>query len=263
MQATSSVRETRILPIGGSTAIIEIGGLRLITDPTLDPPSPSDPGDGMPRRTVAPALAPADLGPLDGALVSHDQHPDNLDAGGRALLAELPLVLTTQEGAARLGGSARGLAPFEHVELDGADGQRVRVTALPAQHGPEGAEAVSGPVVGFLLSGTGLPSVYVSGDNASVEVVREIAARVGPVDVAVLFTGGASVPQLFDGAPLTLTSSDAVEAARLLGARTVVPIHCDGWTHYAQGSASLVDEFAAAGLDNVLTVVPAGEAVEL
>lgn len=249
--------------MGGSTAIIEFGGLRLITDPTLDAPPSSQPANGMPHRTAPPAIATADLGPLDAALVSHDQHPDNLDTSGRALLAGLPLVLTTREGAARLGGSARGLDPFEHVEIDGADGQRVRITALPARHGPDGAEAVTGSVVGFLLSGTDLPTVYVSGDNASLEVVREIAARVGPIDVALLFTGGASVPAYFDGAPLTLTNADAVEAARLLGAGTVVPIHCDGWTHYAQDSASLAEEFAAAGLDDVLVVVPAGETVTL
>ncbi len=262
MQATSTVRQKiRILPVGGSTAIVEYGGLRLIIDPTLDPPVETDPG--MPSRTVAPALAASDLGPLDAALVSHDQHPDNLDASGRALLRDLPLVVTTLQGAGRLGGSARGLAPFEQLEIDGPGEEVVRVTALPAQHGPDGAEEVMGSVVGFLLSGTGLPSVYVSGDNASVEVVRAITARLGPIEIALLFTGGASIPQFFDGAPLTLTNADAVEAARVLGARAVVPIHCDGWSHYAQDSASLSDEFAAAGLQDVLKVVPAGQAVEL
>jgi L-ascorbate metabolism protein UlaG (beta-lactamase superfamily) len=263
MHTASNVRTARIRPVGGSTAIVEVGSLRLITDPTLDAPSGSEPPDGMPRRTAPPALDRGMLGPLDAALVSHDQHPDNLDAGGRALLAELPLALTTKAGAARLGAGARGLDPFEHVDLDGPDGGSVRVTALPAQHGPRGAEAVMGPVVGFLISGEGLPTIYVSGDNASVDVVRDIAARVGRVDVALLFTGGVRVARYFDGAPLTLTNADAVQAARILGARTVVPVHCDGWTHYTEDSASLADAFAAAGMADVLVVVPAGAAVEL
>jgi L-ascorbate metabolism protein UlaG (beta-lactamase superfamily) len=250
----------RVQSVGGSTVIVETAGLRLITDPTLDPPAES--GNATPRRTIAPALGATGLGRLDVALVSHDQHPDNLDTAGRALLDGIPLVLTTTEGAERLGGSARGLAPFEHVDVDGPD-SHLRITALPAQHGPEGAEAVSGPVVGFLLSGNGLASVYVSGDNASVDVVREIVARVGAIDVALLFAGGARAPHLFDGAPLTLTNADAVEAARVLGARAVVPVHCDGWTHYSQDSTSLADAFAAAGMEDVLTLVPAGEAVEL
>jgi L-ascorbate metabolism protein UlaG (beta-lactamase superfamily) len=261
MSATTTVRTTVVRPVGGSTAILEIGGLRLITDPTFDPPG--DLGDGMPRRTRPAALAAADVGPIDIALVSHDEHPDNLDSAGRALLAQIPLVLTTREGADRLGGSARGLAPFEHVEVERPDGGQLRVTALPARHGPAGAEEVLGPVVGFLLSGDGVASVYVSGDNASVDVVREIAERVGPVEVALLFVGGASAPQYFDGAPRTLTDAGAVDAARLLGARAVVPIHCEGWTHYTQDTASLVAAFAAANLAEVLAVVPAGASVRL
>jgi hypothetical protein len=37
-----------------------------------------------------------------------------------------------------------------------------------------------------------------------------------------------------------------------------VPIHCEGWTHYTQDTASLAAAFAAAGLAEVLAVVPAG-----
>jgi L-ascorbate metabolism protein UlaG (beta-lactamase superfamily) len=258
MNTVYSVRTVQVQPVGGSTAIVELAGLRLITDPTLD--APSQPTDGLPRRTTSPALTADALGRLDVALVSHDQHPDNLDAGGRALLAEIPLVLTTTVGAARLGGTARGLEPFESVDVDAPGGQ-VRVTALPAQHGPHGAEAVLGPVVGFLLSGDGLPTVYVSGDNASVDVVREIAGRVGPVDVALLFAGGASSPRYFDGALLTLGNAQAVEAARILQARAVVPIHCEGWTHYSQDRAGLTRAFADAGLAHVLVTVPDGASV--
>jgi L-ascorbate metabolism protein UlaG (beta-lactamase superfamily) len=262
MTTHTPVREACLIrPIGGSTAVIELGGLRLVTDPTFDAPHTSAPD--RPRRTAAPALAARDLGRLDVALVSHDQHPDNLDEAGRALLAEVPLVLTTTEGAQRLGGSARGLEPFQGIEVERRDGRALRVTALPAQHGPFGAEAQSGPVVGFLLAGDALPTVYVSGDNASVDVVRDIVARVGPVDIALLFVGAARAPYLFDGAPLTLTSADAVEATRVLGARAVVPIHCDGWTHYSEDSEAVARSFAAAGVGDVLRVVAAGEAVSL
>jgi L-ascorbate metabolism protein UlaG (beta-lactamase superfamily) len=238
MNSNLSVR-----PIGGSTALIELGGVRLLTDPTLDPPPARPPAHR--HRTIAPAATAAELQPIDVALVSHDQHVDNLDAGGRALLATVPLVLTTPQGAERLG--ARGLTPFASVET-GA----LRITGVPARHGPEGAEAVTGPVTGFWVTGDGLPSVYVSGDNASLDVVREIADRLGAPDVAVLFAGAAGEPDILDGAHLTLGSEDAVEAARILGARKVVPIHTDGWTHYRQDGASLARAFAAAGLAHVL-----------
>lgn len=262
MNTATNVETVKVQPIGGSTAILETGGLRLITDPTFDEPGTH--GEGMPRRATRPALEIDELGPLDLALVSHDEHPDNLDKAGRALLSDVPLVLTTVDGAARLGGSARGLAPYQHVDVDRPGGGSLRITGLPAQHGPDGpeTESVMGSVVGFLLSGDGVPTVYVSGDNASLEVVREIQSRVGEVDVALLFAGAGSIAQLFEGAHLTLSSADAAEAARILGARAVVPIHCDGWSHYSEGTSALVSAFAAASLEHVLTVLPDGEARE-
>ncbi len=144
-------------------------------------------------------------------------------------------------------------------------GGELTITAVPAHHGPDGIWQLPmvGPVTGFVLSGEGLPTVYVSGDNASVDVVGEIAERVGPIDVALLFAGGASSPRYFDGALLTLGSAEAVEAARLLQAGAVVPIHCDGWTHYSQDRASLTRAFADAGLGHVLVTVPDGAAVTL
>ncbi len=260
MTAVRPTESTVVRMIGGSTVILEVGGLRMITDPTFDPPATSP--DGMPHRLTPPALGVPDVGRLDVALVSHDQHPDNLDISGRALLAELPLVLTTPAGADRLGASARGLAPYESVDLDSRVG-RLTVTAVPAQHRPVGADAQSGPVTGFLLAGDALPTVYVSGDNASLDVVRDIAAQFGPVDLALLFCGSAQVPELLDGQPLTLTSEQTVQAAGILGARAVVPVHCDGWSHYTEDGQSVRGAFSKAGLRDLVHVLAPGEVAQL
>ncbi len=74
-----------------------------------------------------------------------------------------------------------------HGEVPCPHGGSVRITGVPAQHGPEGTDHLTGEVTGFVLSGAGLPTVYISGDNASLEVVRAVAARVVPVDSAILF----------------------------------------------------------------------------
>ncbi|MEU2878565.1 MBL fold metallo-hydrolase [Streptomyces sp. NPDC007070] len=234
--------------LGGPTALLEYGGLTFLTDPTFDGPGDHPLGNGRVLTKTAPAgAAPADLGNIDVVLLSHDQHPDNLDRSGRALLAGVPLTLTTRGGADRLGGTARGLAPWDSTVLPGPGGVDVTVTAVPALHGPEGCEPVIGEVVGFVLSGDGLPTVYVSGDNASLDLVRQIAERFGPVDTAVLFAGAARTAAL-DGALLTLDSGQAAEAARILGARRIVPVHFDSWAHFTEGRDELVAAFTAAGL---------------
>lgn len=235
---------------GGPTAVIDYGGLRFLTDPTFDEPGHYGRPDGKPGLTkTAPAsLNPADLGRIDAVLLSHDEHPDNLDHSGRKLLADVPLTLTTPSGAGRLGGTAKGLPTWETVELDRPGGGVVTVTAAPALHGPEGSQKITGDVVGFVLTGQGLPTVYVSGDNASLDAVRQVADRFGPVDTAVLFAGAPRLKPVFDGALLVLDSALAAEATRILGARTVVPVHIDSWEHFTEGRDDLVAAFTAAGL---------------
>ncbi|WIM93392.1 MBL fold metallo-hydrolase [Actinoplanes oblitus] len=226
---------------GGPTALFEYGGLRFLTDPTFDQPGDYVSPSGTKLTKLAPPSGrPAE--PIDVVLLSHDQHADNLDDAGRALLAEVPLTLTTPDGAQRLGGTARGLAPWESIKL-GA----VTVTAVPARHGPEGCEPITGEVTGFVLTGEGLPSVYVSGDNASLERVREIAGRFGPIGTALIFAGAVRTG-LFDGALLTLDSEQAAEAARILGAEQIVLVHFDSWAHFTEGRDALAEAFTAAGL---------------
>ncbi|WP_017569175.1 MBL fold metallo-hydrolase [Nocardiopsis halotolerans] len=241
---------------GGPTALFEYGGLRFLTDPTFDDPGDhGDEGGPVLTKTAPSAGSPADLGRVDVVLLSHDEHADNLDDSGRALLTDVPLTLTTPGGGQRLGGGARGLADWESVELDRPGGGTVTVTAAPAIHGPgprEEVEPFTGQVVGFVLTGEGLPTVYVSGDNASLELVGQIAKRFAPVDTALLFAGAPRFPVLFEGRPVVLDSAQAAEAARTLGARRVVPVHYDSWTHFTEGAEELAAAFTEAGLAHLL-----------
>lgn len=247
--------------VGGPTTLIELGGLRLLVDPTFDPPGEyRAPSGAVLRRTAPAALAATDVLPVDAILLSHDQHADNLDASGQALLSQVPVAFSTPEAADRQA-AVHGLEPWQRAVLERPDGGAVVVTAVPARHGPEGCEPKTGTVTGFLLTGDGLPTIYVSGDNAAVELVRAVAERVGDVDVALLFAGAARTPSIDE--PLTLTAAGAVEAARLLGDAVVVPVHADSWAHFSEGVDDVVRAFAAAGLSERLRVLEPGVATAL
>ncbi|TDC85695.1 MBL fold metallo-hydrolase [Actinomadura sp. 7K507] len=251
MAADTTSEQIPIRVFGGPTALIEYGGLRFLVDPTFDAPGDYPLPGGLTLTKTAPSTAsPEDLGRIDVVLLSHDQHPDNLDHSGRALLGDVPLVLTAPSGAGRLGGTAQALATWHSIDLDRPGGGTVTVTGAPALHGPEDAsdvEAITGEVVGFILTSADLPTVYVSGDNASLTLVGQIAERYGPVDTAVLFAGAPRLP-IFDGAPLVLDSAQAAEAATILGTRRVVPVHCDSWAHFTESRQDLVTAFTTAGL---------------
>ena len=154
----------RITLIGGPTALVEFGGLRLLTDPTFDGPGDYQLPHVTLTKTSRPAIAAADVGPVDAVLLSHDQHADNLDNSGRDFLRKAPRVLTTTVGAKRLGGNAEGLAPWQSVNLS-KDGKSVQVTAAPAHHGPAGIEPLAGDVIGFVLTSNdpAVAPVYITG----------------------------------------------------------------------------------------------------
>ena len=89
--------------IGGPTALLEVDGLRLVTDPTFDQPG-DYPRPNAPTlvKLAGPAVAADEMARADVVLLSHDQHADNLDESGRAYLGQVPLTLTTPSGADRL-----------------------------------------------------------------------------------------------------------------------------------------------------------------
>jgi L-ascorbate metabolism protein UlaG (beta-lactamase superfamily) len=242
--------------IGGPTALIEYGGLRWLTDPTLSPPG--DQEDEL-TKTTGPALEADALGAIDVVLLSHDEHSDNLDPAGRAFLPLAGSVLTTAGGAERLAADEQtaaahltGMQPWAEAEVGS-----VHVTAVPAQHGPPGSEPEVGEVIGFVLS-DGSTRVYVSGDNASVPVAQEIGERAGPIDVAILFAGGVQIPGLLGGAYLTLSSDRAAQVAESLGSGIVIPLHFEGWTHFTQGPDQLRASFAGYGLTERLRLPERG-----
>ena len=259
-------RSPTLLLVGGPTALISFGGLRLLTDPTFDPPGEYEvPGvDLVLRKLTGPDVALEEVEPIDAVLLSHDHHFDNLDRAGRQMLPRAGRVLTTDAGAERLETEATPMVPGDSVELERPDGGSVEVVAVRADHGPPEVAPKNGPVIGFILRGEGLPTIYVSGDNASTDVVRKIADANGPFDSSVLFAGGADVPERWGpGAYLTLTPDMAVEAARALGEGPVVPIHQEGWAHFSSGPEDLRRAFAGAGIEGRLRSPARGEAIEL
>jgi L-ascorbate metabolism protein UlaG (beta-lactamase superfamily) len=207
--------------VGGPTAVLDIGGLRIVSDPTFDAPGPH----GYLTKTAGPAVADDQLGPVDLVLISHDNHPDNLDDRGRALALAAPLVLTTRSGARRLGPPAIGLAPWTSHTVPRPGGGELTVTAVPAVHGPEDGERdadgfVNCEVIGFTQS----------------------------IDAVVLHAGAARVPGKFRDRALSLDSIRAAAAAAILGPAVVVPAHYDGWAHFSEGRADLARAFDDAGL---------------
>jgi L-ascorbate metabolism protein UlaG (beta-lactamase superfamily) len=244
--------------VGGPTAILEYGGLRWLTDPALSPPGEYS---GLTKLT-GPALDVTEQAAIDVVLLSHHHHSDNLDPAGRAFLPSAGRVLSTTRAADELGGNVIGMEPWSEIELESPRGGAVHVTAVHAQHGPDGTDEIQGPVLGFVLSAPGAERIYISGDNASRDVVRAIVQQTGQLAIAILNVGAVQLSK-FDGAYLTLSADHAADVARILGARVVIPLHFEGWGHFTQGAEQLTAAFSGNGIRDRLVMLERGQRIEI
>ena len=245
------MKGVRLTHVGGPTVLIEVGGWRVLTDPTFDPPGRSYAfgwGTGS-RKTAGPALQPSELGAIDAVLLTHDHHDDNLDAAGRELLAGVPAVVTTVSGARRLGGAARGLRPWVQTTLAAPGRAELEVTATPCRHGPPLSRPLAGEVVGFALGWEGQEDgvLWISGDTVLYRGVRQVAERLR-VDAALLHLGGVRFP-VTGRIRYTMTARDAVELVGLVRPRLWVPVHYEGWVHFDEGRQAIERELVGASVE--------------
>jgi L-ascorbate metabolism protein UlaG (beta-lactamase superfamily) len=248
-----------ITHIGTATAIIEIDDVKLLTDPVFSPAGTEfDMGLAVLKIEETPAFGLEDLPPIDAVLLSHEDHPDNLDPLGRQLL-DGRLVFTTLDGAKNLAPrpAVRGMKPWETVPVK-IGGKPFEITGTPCQHLP------GGEVTGFVLTtpsfGTspeGLPNaIWFSGDTVYFEELNQIAGKFHIM--AAICNLGDARPMLPEG-PLQITM-DGKQAADLLKAfkaDVLVPMHYESWGHFTQGASELVKVFAEEGIaDQVCWLVP-------
>ncbi len=257
----------RITHIGGPTALIEVGGWRLLTDPTFDPPGRSYRfgwGTGS-VKLAGPAIPAQELGPIDAVLLTHEHHDDNLDPAGRALLPSAGSIVTTLSGAARLTGDVRGLGFWHSTWLESRGKPSIEVTATPCRHGPPLSRPIVGDVVGFALRWDGQEHgvLWISGDTVLYDGVREVADRL-QVDTAILHLGGVRFP-VTGPVHYTMTAREAIELCGLVRPRVTIPLHYEGWKHFKEGRAAVERELAEAPSEvrDSVRWLPIGEAVAL
>ena len=243
-----------VIYLGGPTIILEIGGIRLMTDPTLDPPGESFTIDGKPAYWKTAGPASTDIGKIDAILLSHDQHGDNLDNAGREFLKSVPITFTTKIGAERLKGNAVGLSPWETVILD----DKITITSTPARHGPAGSEKFEGDVTGFIVS-TKEKQIYITGDTVFYEGIVEVAEKFKP-EYVFIFAGAAKPRGPFN---VTMDTNDALDTAFAFPTATIIPVHFEGWSHYTETGEMLRQSFSALEIADRLKILKAGIKTEL
>lgn len=200
----------RITNIGHATLLIEIGGVRVLTDPNFDRRLA-----GILPRVAPPGIALDRLPPLDAVLLSH-AHADHLSRRSLAALPREIPIFAPPPVARRLRGVA--IAPGEAITVAG-----ISIRAARAKH------RVLGGANMYRLDASGA-SIFFAGDTGLSPTTHEM----GPVDIALLPIGNAPWwrPGFRRG---HLSSDDALTLFERLGARYLVPYHWGTFHHVTSG----------------------------
>jgi len=198
-------RDARISWLGHGSILLELDGVRLLSDPLL-------------RRRIAHLWRAPPLPPvprtIDAVLLTH-QHLDHLDLPSLAQLGREQWLIAPRAAGPLL--RRHGFARVtEVVEGDVVDVRGVRVIAVPAAHdGRRLRFGASAQAVGYVLEGS--RRVYVAGDTG----LYDGMAALRPLDAAAIPVWGWG-PTLGEG---HLGPEEAAEAVVRLDPRVAIPIH--------------------------------------
>ncbi|HEY4243578.1 MAG TPA: MBL fold metallo-hydrolase [Kofleriaceae bacterium] len=215
--------------LGHSTVLLELDGVRVLTDPVFgERVSPI--GFVGPRRFHPVPAALDELPPLDAVLLSHD-HYDHLCRETMTALAKtgVPIVTALGVGAhlEKFGWDPAKITEldwWEHVRIGG-----VELTAAPSQHfSGRSLRGRNRTLWASWRIRTEQHSVYFSGDTGLTPDFETIAARLGPFDLVMLEIG-AYHPRW---GTIHLGPANALEAFRMLGGGTLLPVH---WGTFSLG----------------------------
>jgi L-ascorbate metabolism protein UlaG (beta-lactamase superfamily) len=210
--------------LGHSTVLLEVDGVRLLTDPVWGARASPSQLVGPKRFQPVPVALRA-LPSMDAVLLSHD-HYDHLCHPTVRALAKTGVPFITSLGVgAHL--EAFGVPPERITELEWWQSHRlpgtdVEITAAPSQHfSGRGLKDRNATLWSSLVVRSPRHRVFFSGDTGLTDQYAEIGARLGPFDL-VLLEVGAFHPSWGD---IHLGPVNALEALRLLGGGAFLPVH--------------------------------------
>jgi len=199
----------RLTFLGHSTVLVDLDGVRVLTDPML-----GHLAAGVIRRQV-PAVLPDLLVGLSAVFISHG-HWDHLDLASLRALPGQPAIIVPVGLGRVVAKAARGavheLRAGDKLQIGG-----LTLEAIHAEHGRRRSPLTSAEAsLGVLI--TGSSSVYFAGDTDLFPAMSQLAGR---VDVALLPVGGWG-PRL---GRRHLDPGRAAEAAVRIQPAIATPIH--------------------------------------
>ncbi len=220
--STPAADGLRAIWFGHSSVLVEIDGVRLMTDPVLsDRVSPVPIG---PKRMHAPPIKLADLSGIDAVLISHD-HYDHLDMKTIQHLASQGTQFYVGLGVgAHL--ERWKVAPAQIHEMDWWESielKNVQINCTPARHYSGRKRQDNSTLWASWVVKGAQHSFYFSGDTGYAEHFRAIRERFGDTDLNLIKIGAYGTPPSW--LDIHMDPESAVRANLDLGGGILLPVH--------------------------------------
>jgi L-ascorbate metabolism protein UlaG (beta-lactamase superfamily) len=260
-------RASTLTFVGTATTLLQLGGFTVLTDPNfLHRGERAHLGYGLTsRRLTEPAITTDGLPRLDAVVLSH-LHGDHFDRRARAGLPRTVPIVTTHHAARRLQrwgfDAATALDTWAARSFERAD-ETLRITAVPARHGPALVHRALPPTMGTILelehAGRVELRLYVTGDTVFRPILRKVHERHPEIDVMVTHLGGTKIGPVL----VTMDARQGADLVELIRPGTTVPIHYDDYGVFRSPLSHFQHEMRQRGLDGGLRVVLRGDTVPL
>jgi L-ascorbate metabolism protein UlaG (beta-lactamase superfamily) len=254
--------------VGTATTLLRLGSFTLLTDPNfLHAGEAAYLGYGLwTRRRTQPAMDIDELPDLDAVVLSH-LHGDHFDRIAKARLPRSIPIVSTPEAARRLERNWRfrdtiAMQTWANIEFRKGD-ETVRVTSVPAQHGPDGIHLLlpqtMGSVIDWEIGGERRLRLYITGDTLYRQWLRQIPERLPGIDTMLVHLGGTRVLGLL----LTMNGPQGADLVELIDPPLTVPIHYDDYTVFRSPLSDFQAAVRQRGVADRVQPILRGETVTL
>jgi L-ascorbate metabolism protein UlaG (beta-lactamase superfamily) len=242
-----------------ATLVVQMGDVRLLIDPMLDPvgtqpPVPETPNP-LPNPLVGLPIEPLDaVAGVSAILVTH-LHGDHFDRTALGVVPrDRPVLCQPRDQIMFVRAGLQATVVNEPVEI-GA----VTITRTTGQHGTGAIGQEMGDSSGYVITADGEPTLYVAGDTVWCPEVQEAITTHQPAVIVV----NAGAARFIHGDPITMDVPDVVATCGAAPDALVVAVHMEAMNHCGLDRSGLRTAIAAAGLDGRVATPADGETLEL
>ena len=250
----------RVQLIRHATLVVHYGGRTLLVDPMLSDPGAMPPITNSPNprpNPLVPLPIPAEkcLADIDAVLVTHT-HPDHWDPAAVKLVPKDAPLFIQPPDAGRM--AEQGFTAARAIDTS-TTWNGITIARTDGQHGRGAVGKRLAPVSGFVLKGTGAPTIYIAGDTVWCPDVESALGAHRP-DVIIVNAGAA---QFLEGGPITMDAADVLQVCRAAPKARVIAVHMEAINHCVLTRAALREAVSRSPQKATVSIPADGEVLTL